>query len=212
MKGFKMKRGNVYICNVCSIESSKDKEAVFAGQFAGVVVVRMGRFPALCIPGVQRFDHLAVLPGFRPSSRDQRAPQQILIHAAEFHRPVGVAHVRVDIVIRGFVGPLHVPGHEGARFRHQGCVGQRAAQNGDGDQNRARNRPQTAVRRLFPRAQGRDRQEDDRTEQAKEADDQLRGKGEIFPAEEFGAVLCVVQVRDGEKTAGQMADDAVDQT
>ena len=30
-----MKRGNVYICNVCSIESSKDKEAVFIKAHKG---------------------------------------------------------------------------------------------------------------------------------------------------------------------------------
>ncbi len=30
-----MKRGNVYICNVCGIESSKDKEAVFIKAHKG---------------------------------------------------------------------------------------------------------------------------------------------------------------------------------
>ena len=127
----------------------QDEEAVLSGQLAAIGVRSVGRCLLFREPGVQFLVHLAVLAGIRLQRRHDETAPQILVHAAQLHGPVRIAHVVVNVVVRRLILRLHAPGHLRGDLRHQLEMGHSASGDPGSQQDCAEDRPAAAVAGLF---------------------------------------------------------------
>ena len=199
--------GHVVLCEQPCVDGlQQDEDAVLSGQPAGIGVRTVRSLFSLRVPGVQFLVHLAVAARVFQTAGDDEAAPQVLIDARYFHAAVRVAHVLIQIGVRAAVRALHAPGHLRIVLGQQLAMYERAKQHAGGQQDDAGcGRHSSPVSLLQEHAQ-----EERNADRADTVDDQPRLYDEVLRAEELRAVFGVIQVRDGEKAAGQMADDGVD--